>query len=104
MILAKEASRLLTEMSPEDRFEAIRRKVAERTQELLDQKIREVIAACETKVDLVLWAKDCRDGDEDLRSFLSACGYSDIKVTSDFPGYNESYDGTTSIKFSIPRL
>ncbi len=54
MILAKEASRLLTEMTPEDRFEAIRRKVADRTQELLDQKIREVIAACETKVDLVL--------------------------------------------------
>ena len=54
MLVAKEAARLIKEMSPEDRFAAVRNKVADKTQAVLDQKIREVIAACGNKVDVVL--------------------------------------------------
>lgn len=102
MITAHEAARLRKEMSPEERFQAVREKVKEKTQAILDQKIREVVAACESKVDIVLRAKDCTDKDEDIRAFLYGCGYSEVKVTSDFPGYCESYEGSTHIRFTIP--
>lgn len=104
MILARDASKLLREMTPEERFESIRKKVSEKTQAALDQGIREVIAACETKVNLVLGADVCTDPDAHISAFLQACGYVDVKVTSDFPGYCESYTGSTTIKFSIPQL
>ena len=104
MITAFEASKLLEEMSPAEIFEAIKKKVGEKTQAALDQKVHEVIAAYERKVELVLGSEICQEPDKDITSFLQACGYVDVKVASDFPGYNESYRGTTTIKFSIPEL
>lgn len=102
MINAKEASRLLREMTPEDRLEALKNKVGEKTREALDKKIREVIASYQNRVELVLPARVCRDADKDIDAFLKWAGYVDIEVTSDFPAYCENYEGTTSIKFSIP--
>ena len=102
MIKAQDAARLLNEMSPEARLEAVKKKVWEKLQTVLDQKIREVIAAYERKVELVLGANICQEPDKDIASFLQACWYVDIQVTSDFPAYSENYHGRTTIKFSIP--
>ena len=102
MLSAKEASELLKNMTPPERLAALKNKVWDRTRAALDSKIRETIAAFETKVDIILDAKICRDKDADIRSLLAGMGYENIKITSDFPGYNEDYTGTTHIIFSIP--
>jgi len=102
MITAREASEKLASMSPLERLEALKHKVSESTRNALDAKIREVIAGYERKVDICLIAKVCRDPDKDIKSLLLALGYTNVSVTSDFPGYNESYEGTTTIRFSIP--
>jgi len=103
MIHAKEAARLMKEMTPEERFESVRDKIGKKTQSALDKKIRAVIAACQTKVELVLAAKDCTESDSDLTTFLQGCGYKQVQITSDFPAYCESYVGTTTFKFIIPK-
>lgn len=104
MINAREASELLRSMTPADRLEALKNKVSAKTRAALETKIRETIAAYETKVDIVLSAKICCDADKDIKAFLTGLWYSDVRVTSDFPAYCESYEGTTTISFSIPTL
>lgn len=91
MLSAKQASDMLKSMSPEERLEALKDKVKSKTREALDQKIRETIAAYERDISIVLGSNICTDRDEDIRALLKALGYVDVKVTSDFPGYNESY-------------
>ena len=102
MLTAKESSKMLKNMSSEERLQAIQHKVGEKTKAALDKKIREAVASYERRIELTLKANVCTDKDEDITAFLRALWYADIKVTSDFPWYNESYDGTTTIKFSIP--
>lgn len=89
-------------MSAGERLEALKHKVKEKTRNALDAKIRETVAAYEKDISIVLSASVCTDRDEDIRWLLKALGYTNIKVTSDFPGYNENYEWTTTIKFSIP--
>ncbi len=103
MISAREASEMLEKMTPQERFEAMKSKVSESTRNALDKVIRETVAAFQEKVDVTLGASVCRDSDENLRNFLRALGYKDIKVSSDFPCWRawESYEGRTFIKFSI---
>lgn len=102
MINAKEASEKLANMNPEERFEIIKNRVSESTKNAIDTKVREAIAWYKRKVDITLGAQVCIDPDEDIRAFLLALGYSNVKVTSDFPAYCETYEGKTNIKFSIP--
>ncbi len=104
MLTAKESSKMLKEMSPQQRLEALRHKVGEKTRAALDAKIRETVAAYEREIEITLKANVCTDPDKDIAALLKALGYTGVKVTSDFPGYNESYEGTTTIKFSIPEL
>ena len=92
MLSARLASDMLKSMSPEERLEALQDKVKTKTREALDKKIRETIAAYERDISIVLKANVCTDRDEDIRALLRALGYVDVKVTSDFPGYNESYE------------
>jgi len=89
-------------MSAEERLQALNHKVKSKTKQALEKKIRESVAAYERDIELTLKANVCTDEDEDIEALLKALGYNNVKVTSDFPGYNESYKGTTTIKFTIP--
>jgi hypothetical protein len=102
MLTAQEASDMIKSMSPEDRLLALRDKVAAKTREALENKIRETVASYERDISIVLGSDICTDRDEDIRALLKALWYSNVKVSSDFPWYNESYRGTTTIKFSVP--
>jgi len=102
MLTAKESSDMLNNMSPKDRLESLKKKVSEKTRLALDSKIRETVAAYERDIEIILKSDICTDPDKDIAALLKGLGYVNIKVTSDFPGYNESYTGTTKIKFSIP--
>jgi hypothetical protein len=85
MITAREASEMLEKMTPQERFKAMKGKVSESTRNALDKVVREAVASFRDKVDVTLGANVCRDSDENLRNFLMALGYKDIKVSSDFP-------------------
>lgn len=103
MLTAKQADDMIRTMSPKERLESLKHKVKEKTREALDQKIRETIAAYERDIEITLQSNICTDPDKDIAALLKALGYTNVKVTSDFPGYNESYTGTTTIKFKIPQ-
>ncbi|MCX6824445.1 MAG: hypothetical protein NT085_04960 [candidate division SR1 bacterium] len=102
MLTAKESADMLKSMSPQQRLEALKHKVSQKTREALDAKIRETVAAYEKDIEIVLTAKVCTDPNKDITALLKGLGYIGIKVTSDFPGRDENYTGTTKIKFSIP--
>ncbi len=103
MLSAKKASEMIKTMPMEDRLEALKDKVSLKTKNALDQKIRETIASFENEIAITLKSDICTDPDENIRGLLKALGYEDVKITSDFPGYSESYVWTTTIKFKIPR-
>lgn len=94
---------MLEKMTPQERLEAMKDKVSESTRNALDKAIRETVATFQEKVDVTLSESICRDSDENLRNFLMALGYKDIKVSSDFPcgRAGENYEGRTFIKFSV---
>lgn len=102
MLNAKEASKMLETMSPEERLKALQNKVSVKTKNILDKKIRETIAGFEKKVEITLNENLCRDPDENIEALLRWLWYKDVDVTSDFPAYSESYAWTTTIKFKIP--
>ncbi|EKE27450.1 MAG: hypothetical protein ACD_3C00205G0003 [uncultured bacterium (gcode 4)] len=91
------------ELSQEKRLEIARWLVSKKVEAILDKEILVAIATHKFKVSVVLKASICRDDDDKIRGYLAALGYEDIKVTSDFPWYNESYEWSTDIKFSVPR-
>lgn len=101
MLNAKEASRMIEELSPEQRLQALVWEVSEQTRNALDSAVYKAVASYKRKVDITLDAHICRDADAKITDLLRAMWYQDIKVTSDFPGYNESYTGRTFIKFSF---
>ena len=102
MLTAKESADMLKSMSPQQRLEALKHKVSQKTREALDAKIRETVAAYERDIEIVLKSDICTDPDKDIAALLKGLWFISVKVTSDFPGYSESYTGTTKIKFSIP--
>lgn len=102
MLTAKESSEMLKNMSASERLEALKHKVGEKTRDALDAKIRETVAAYEKDISIVLKSDICTDKDKDISWLLKALGYTNIKVSSDFPSYGDNYEGTTTIKFSIP--
>lgn len=87
------------EITVEDRVEAARDLVADKVADILKREM--VVAKLSGRnADIRLSGKECKDSDENLRRFLTIMGAKDIKVTSDFPWYNESYEWHTSIKFN----
>ncbi len=86
------------EVSIEEKLEIARSLVADNVAEILKREM--VISHLSGEYTAVnLWAKECRDSDENIRKFLTILGAKNIEVTSDFPWYNESYAGTTTIRF-----
>jgi len=71
------------------------------TDNVADILQREMIVSrvSDNPISFTLRAKDCVDSDEDLRKFLTILGAQDIKVSSDFPAYCESYEWSTTIAF-----
>lgn len=94
---------MIRSMTLEERLDALKDKVSRKTKNALDQKIRETVASFENEIAITLKSDTCTDPDNDIRGLLQALGYENVKVTSDFPGYSESYVWTTTIKFKIPR-
>lgn len=72
MLTAQQSSEMLKTMSPEERFEAVKDKVSEKTKNALNQKIRETVAAYERDIDIVLKASICRDPNKDIVALLKA--------------------------------
>jgi hypothetical protein len=70
MLTAKESSRMLESMSAEERLEALKNKVKEKTRNALDQKIRETVAAYERDIEVVFKADICTDPDKDIAALL----------------------------------
>lgn len=103
MINAQKAREMMEQLSPEDRLKALQNEVSAKTLRALENEIMKSVASFKSKVEITLWSNICRDPDEKITDILRALWYSDIKVTSDFPWYNESYSGSTTIKFSIPQ-
>ncbi len=86
-------------LSSEERIELSKWLIAENVAEILTQKILIAQQWWNRNVDIKLTADECRDSDENIRNFIWLLGGKKISVTSDFPGYNESYTWTTRIKF-----
>lgn len=99
MINAKEASELRNKISPEEKVNSL---LWKDLQEALENEIHETVKKCRNHVEAVFKANVCKEPDKDIREALELLGYKGIKVTSDFPWYNETYEWTTTIKFTIP--
>lgn len=95
----REAAQALT---PSQREKLVGKLVSSKVQRILERETLRAIASNQQKVSLVLKAKQCTDSDRNIADFLRGSGYREVKVTSDFPGYCESYEGTTTIRYSIP--
>lgn len=102
MLTPSEVREKVAALSKEELVSVAGRLVSEKVEKILEDAVIAVVARRKNQVSLVLKAKDCTDPDEDIRDFLKISGYEDVKVSSDFPSYNESYEGTTTIKFSVP--
>lgn len=102
MLTPSEVRAKVAALSKEELVGVAGRLVSEKVEKILEDAVIAAVARRKSQVSLVLKAKDCTDADADIRDFLQIGGYSDVSVTSDFPGYCESYEGTTTIKFSVP--
>lgn len=101
MLSAKEASRMIEELSPEQRLQALEWEVSTQTISALEKEVQKAVASYKRRVDVTLDSTICRDPDEKIKDLLKAMWYKQISVTSDFPAYCESYTGQTFIKFSF---
>jgi len=72
MLSAKKASEMIKDMPLEDRLEALKNKVGQKTRNALDQKIRETVAAFENEIAITLKANVCTDPNKDIRALLKA--------------------------------
>jgi len=89
-------------LSPEERCKLAQWLIAQKVIDVLDSHILLAVGSHDNRVDLTLKASECRDSDDKLRRYLAIMWYVDIKITSDFPGYNETYEWSTTIKFRVP--
>lgn len=76
-------------------------RVSENCDNALNAAVLKAIEEGSIKVEIALWFKDCSEKDETVRAYLHQAWYTDITVSHDYPGYNESYSGRTDIKFSF---
>lgn len=99
-ILPKNEFMPLNEISIEEKIELARELVEKKVSGILEKQM--VISRLSGRpINITLKAGDCRDPDENIRKFLAILWAQDINVTSDFPGYCESYEWTTTIKFKF---
>lgn len=90
----------LSEISSDERIEIARSLISQKVADILqDQMI--ISRLSWRKVDITLSANDCIDSDENITKFLAILWANNIKVSSDFPAYCESYVGKTFIKFNF---
>ena len=90
----------LNEISAEEKIAIARDIISEKVADIL-QKQMMISRLSWRSIDITLGAKECIDSDENIKKFLSILWANNIKITSDFPGYCESYEWTTSIKFNF---
>ncbi len=89
-------------LSPEERCRLAQWLIAQKVIDILDSHILLAVGSHDNTVNMTLRAPDCRDSDDNIRRYLAIMWYTDIKISSDFPGYNESYEWKTTIKFRVP--
>lgn len=85
----------------EERCEMASWLIKNNVEEILSREVIKAKWLFRDKVDITLKASQCKDSDEDIRTFLAVYWFTDIKVSSDFPWYCESYEWTTNIKFKV---
>jgi hypothetical protein len=87
------------EVSLDEKIEVARWLIAQKVADIL---MREMVVSHLSweKTSLTLKARDCRDSNINIKKFLVILWARDVKVSSDFPAYNEDYEGTTSIEFT----
>ena len=88
-------------LSPEEKIELLGKLVSQSAQKIILEEYMIASMGVKEQVDVILKSKDCRDPDENIRKFLRILGAQDIQVSSDFPAYNESYEGTTRVRFRV---
>lgn len=76
-------------------------KVSEQCDKALDKSVLEAIEKWKSNVRVVLWYEDCPDEDITIKNYLKQLWYKEVKVTSDYPSYCESYKWTTTIIFNL---
>lgn len=87
-------------ITADEKIEIARELVAKKVADILEKQM--VISRLSWKnIDITLWSKDCTDPDANIEKFLAILWAQDIKVTSDFPWYCETYEWTTRIKFKF---
>lgn len=89
-------------LSPEQRCKMAKGLIAKKVIMILDSHVLLAVGSNDNRVDVTLRAKECTDSDNNIRRYLAIMWYADIKISSDFPGYNESYEWSTSVKFRVP--
>jgi len=92
---------LTKELTLEERQNMASWLIANNVEEILSREVIKSKWLVRDKVDITLKASECKDSDENIRTFLWVYGFSEIEVSSDFPWYCESYEWTTSIKFKV---
>lgn len=91
------------QLSEKQRISIAKSLISKKVEKILDREILTAIATTSYKVSITLKARDCTDADDKLRWYLAALWYEDVRVSSDFPWYCETYEWSTTIKFRVPR-
>ncbi len=99
MYKPEDIRKLKEQISPEEKVNAL---LGKKLQDAIDSWILEAIRKCKERVQLTLKSDVCKEPDKDIKAALDLIWYADVKVSSDYPWYNESYEWTTSISFKLP--
>lgn len=89
-------------LSPEERCRLAQWLIAQKVIDILDSHILLAVGSRDNKVNLTLSASECLDEDDNIARYLAIMWYTNIQISSDFPGYCESYTWKTTIKFRVP--
>lgn len=76
-------------------------KVSAVCDEALDEAVIDAIESGRRQVSITLMASKCSDSREKIIAYLEQNGYKDVSVVSDYPWWNEFYEGSLDIKFSF---
>lgn len=87
------------QLTLDEKMKLWRQVISDQVANIIDQELV-ISSVSEEKADITLSADICKESDKNIRKYLKIMWASNIDVTSDFPAYNESYTGTTTIKFN----
>ena len=88
-------------LTVEQKIELLQKLVSEKTQKILWEEYLIASLGVNEQVDVTLSSAQCTDPDTNIRKFLTILRARDIQVNSDFPRYNERYQGTTRVRFRV---